>query len=51
MRYDVRIIAQQGERLLSEIFLHEVSESDATDLAETLTRYGATVTLTANPKA
>lgn len=46
MRYDVRIIAQQGE-----IFLHEVSESDATDLAETLTRYGATVTLTANPKA
>ena len=36
---------------MSEIFLHEVSESDATDIAETLMRYGATVTLTATPKA
>lgn len=48
MRYEVHIDSPR-ERAI--IVLQEVSESDATDIAEVMTRYGLTVTLTAKPKA
>lgn len=47
MRYEVHI-ASPHERAI--IVLQEVSESDATDIAEVMTRYGATVSLLAKPK-
>lgn len=48
MRYEVHIISPHEKTI---IVLSEVSESDATDIAEVITRYGLTVTLTAKPKA
>lgn len=48
MKYEVHIVSLHGKEI---IVLQEVSESDATDIAEVMTRYGATVTLTAKPKA
>ena len=48
MRYEVHIDSPR-ERAI--IVLQEVSESDATDIAEVMTRYGLTVTRTAKPKA
>jgi hypothetical protein len=48
MKYEVHIVSPHGKAI---IVLQEVSESDATDIAEVMTRYGATVTLTAKPKA
>ncbi len=48
MRYDVHIVSPHEKAI---IVLSEVSESDATDIAEVMTRYGLTVTLTAKPKA
>ena len=48
MRYDVHIVSPHEKAV---IVLPEVSESDATDIAEVMTRYGVTVTLTAKPKA
>ena len=47
MRYEVHIVSPR-ERAI--IVLQEVSESDATDIAEVMTRYGATVSLLAKPK-
>lgn len=46
MRYEVEIL-KDG---LVRITLPNVSESDATDLADTLTEYGLTVRLTARPR-
>ncbi len=48
MRYEVHIVSPHEKAV---IVLPEVSESDATDIAEVITRYGLTVTLTAKPKA
>lgn len=48
MRYEVHIVSPHEKTV---IVLPEVSESDATDIAEVMTRYGLTVTLTAKPKA
>lgn len=48
MKYEVHIVSPHEKAI---IVLQEVSESDATDIAEVMTRYGATVTLTAKPKA
>ena len=47
MRYEVHIDSPH-ERAI--IVLPEVSESDATDIADVMTRYGATVSLLAKPK-
>ena len=48
MRYEVHIVSPHEKAV---IVLPEVSESDATDIAEIITRYGLTVTLTAKPRA
>ncbi len=48
MRYEVHIGSPHEKAV---IVLLEVSESDAIDIAEVMTRYGAAVTLTAKPKA
>lgn len=47
MRYEVHIVSPHEK---SVIVLPEVSESDATDIAEVVTRYGATVSMLARPK-
>lgn len=47
MRYEVHIVSPHEREI---IVLQEVSESDATDIAEVMTRYGATVSLLAKPK-
>lgn len=48
MRYEVHIVSPHEKAVIA---LSEVSESDATDIAEFMTRYGATVSLLAKPKA
>lgn len=47
MRYEVHIGSPHEKAV---IVLLEVSESDAIDIAEIMTRYGATVSLLAKPK-
>jgi hypothetical protein len=47
MRYEVHIVSPHDKAV---IVLPEVSESDATDIAEVMTRYGAIVSLLAKPK-
>nr|DAI39406.1 MAG TPA: hypothetical protein [Caudoviricetes sp.] len=47
MKYEVHIVSPHENAI---IVLSEVSESDATDIAEIMTRYGATVSLLAKPK-
>lgn len=47
MRYEVHIVSPNETAI---IVLPEVSESDATDIAEVMTRYGAMVSLLAKPK-
>lgn len=47
MRYEVHIVSPREKTV---IVLPEVSESDATDIAEVMTRYGAMVSLLAKPK-
>ena len=48
MRYEVHIASPREKAV---IVLPEVSESDAIDIAEVMTRYGAMVSLLAKPKA
>ena len=47
MRYEVHIVSPREKAV---IVLPEVSESDATDIAEVMTQCGATVSMLAKPK-